>query len=216
MTEIKMELPKNFTENFPEKFPDKLPGADNLWFLEELYAAYALNPTAVDPSWRQYFDRLKAAGGPSFFQAAGASSLPDGLFYAASVAATSQNQGSLPADQHAVDRLIEAYRREGHQLAQLNPLAEPAAVDLPVALQLASYGLSSKDLTRTFRARGLGPGEHALSTIISRLTEIYCGPIGVQFMHIDDLSIVAWLQQRLEDPAQKLAQMSGHNESCQR
>ena len=40
-----------------------------------------------------------------------------------------------------------------------------------------------------------------LREIIERLRNTYCRSIGVQFMHIDDLAVRNWLQERMESDA---------------
>jgi 2-oxoglutarate dehydrogenase E1 component len=39
---------------------------------------------------------------------------------------------------------------------------------------------------------------------VARLREIYCGPIGVEFMHIPDLARRRWIQERMEGPAPEI------------
>src|SRR5262249_1200130 len=43
-----------------------------------------------------------------------------------------------------------------------------------------------------------GPQSMTLRRIIERLRNTYCRSIGVQFMHMDDLQVRRWLQERME------------------
>ena len=75
-------------------------------------------------------------------------------------------------------------------------------IDEHAELTLAYYGLEEADL-KTGYAVVLGRELHSasLQTIVEGLRRIYCGPIGWQYMHIDDLDIQNWLRERIEDPS---------------
>jgi len=102
------------------------------------------------------------------------------------------------AKQARVLQLIRAYRVRGHLWAELDPLGS-----VPVAqpeLELSHYGLTVWDLDRKFVAGGLA-GQHgtmSLRTILDTLRETYCRHIGVEYMHIQEHEIRAWLQERME------------------
>src|SRR6202008_3494939 len=54
------------------------------------------------------------------------------------------------------------------------------------------------DLDRRFSSRTIAGAEAlTLRAILTRLRNTYCRSIGVQFMHIDDLSVKNWLQDRM-------------------
>ncbi len=103
--------------------------------------------------------------------------------------------------QERVDQLIRAYRERGHVLAKLDPLGFRVADEHP-ELTLAYYGLEEADL-KTGYAVVIGRELQSapLQTIIEGLRRIYCGPVGWQYMHIDDLDIQNWLRERVEDPS---------------
>ncbi|MCB1054019.1 MAG: 2-oxoglutarate dehydrogenase E1 component, partial [Acidobacteria bacterium] len=88
----------------------------------------------------------------------------------------------------------------GHLLADLNPLAPPAA-KVP-ELELEHWGLSEEDLDTLYSSATI-PGTMVLklSEIIDRMRDSYCGSIGVQYMHLDSVERKHWLQRRLEDPS---------------
>jgi 2-oxoglutarate dehydrogenase E1 component len=97
-----------------------------------------------------------------------------------------------------VQQLINMYRVRGHLGAHLDPLdAEPPA--LYPELDLAYYGLSIWDLGRTFVCDGLAGREEAtLEEILSILRNAYCRSMGVEYMHIQDPTQKAWVQQHVE------------------
>jgi 2-oxoglutarate dehydrogenase E1 component len=170
--------------------PVTLPSSANLPFVEELYAAYQGDPCSVSEAWQEYFatlgDGKHAANlGPRF--------RPRSIF----------NPVAPRADapdlllQHRVDRLIRAYRVRGHIQAKLDPLSD--FVPYVPELDLEYYGFTEDDLHREFACETIaGPGRLPLRDIVQRLREVYCQSIGAQFMHIDDLKIRHWLQERIE------------------
>ena len=109
------------------------------------------------------------------------------------------------ARQERVDQLVRAYRVRGHAIAELDPLGRRPKSH--PELELEFYGLTDGDLDIPFSSRTMH-GAHMLTLrrIIQRLHNTYCGHIGAQFMHIDDLGVQRWLQQRMED-AENVRQM---------
>ena len=104
-----------------------------------------------------------------------------------------------------VQALIQAYRERGHLIAQLDPLA-PRAPSLPADLDLESYGLSVWDYDRVFRTGGLcGTSVAPLSRILEILRDAYCRSVGVEYMHIGDARIRAWVQAHVEGVASALS-----------
>jgi 2-oxoglutarate dehydrogenase E1 component len=103
----------------------------------------------------------------------------------------------INARQERVDMLIRGYRVRGHVIAQLDPLS--TRPQRHPELELAYYGLTEADLDSAFSCRTLhGAPVLTLRQIIQRLRNTYCGPIGVQYMHIDDPDMKDWLQVRME------------------
>ena len=99
--------------------------------------------------------------------------------------------------QDKVDQLIRAYRVRGHLLAKLDPLGR--SQDLYPELNPAYYGFTEADMDIVFSSTTI-PGRHSmtLKNIIEHLRATYCRFIGAQFMHIDDLRVKMWLQDRME------------------
>ena len=72
-------------------------------------------------------------------------------------------------------------------------------------LELEFHGLGPADLDRTFSTRSLGGAdEGTLRELLRRLRNTYCRFIGVQFMHIDDLAVRGWLQERVESSENRI------------
>jgi 2-oxoglutarate dehydrogenase E1 component len=99
--------------------------------------------------------------------------------------------------QDRVDQLVRAYRVRGHMVALIDPLGLPR----PDCAELypEHYGLSEEDMDRTISARTISGAEGStLRELYLRLRMTYCRSIGVQFMHIDDIGVRHWLQERME------------------
>ena len=107
---------------------------------------------------------------------------------------------STSARQERVDQLVRAYRERGHTIAEIDPLGLRAMGDRP-ELTLEFNGLDKADLQTSYAAMiGRTAVSASLDEIIGMLRGIYCGTIGWQFTHIDDLSVQNWLRERIEDP----------------
>jgi len=172
------------------------PNALSLAFVEELYAAWAEDPSRVPEDWRSHFEGLAAGGArprlrpsfsaPSVFNPRNGARHPLGGDLSEAV-----------VRQDRVDQLIRAYRVRGHMIAKLDPLELPRAHQ--PELEPEFYGLGADDLGRQFSARTIFSAPvSTLREILELLRNTYCRSIGVQFMHIDDLGVKHWLQERME------------------
>jgi 2-oxoglutarate dehydrogenase E1 component len=100
--------------------------------------------------------------------------------------------------QDRVDQLIRAYRVRGHLIAKFDPLEQPRPPHPELGLEY--HGLGEEQLDQVFSSHTLSgcPDHTTLRDILSHLHNTYCRSIGVQYMHIDDVHIKTWLQQRME------------------
>ncbi len=173
----------------------------NADYLEQQFEAFRMNPDSVTPDLRLFFQgfQLAMAEELRFAGSSGANGAP--VLHSGSVwpsrLDTAQHGGEASNFQSAVDDLINAYRTLGHIAAQLDPFGHPR--ERPEPLNLSHHGLTDADLDRVVNAAVLGlEHETTLRALIDRLERVYCGPIGVEFMHIADTEQREWLLNRFE------------------
>jgi 2-oxoglutarate dehydrogenase E1 component len=185
----------------------------NAAFLADLYARWVEKPDSVDPSFAELFAALDDDAKAVLTDAVGASwaPRPRGGFAPELEALPSGKgrPGAAPAvDADTIRRaqrdsiralmLIRSYRVRGHLHAQLDPLGlqDPAPHQ---ELDPASWGFTEADMDRPVFINGvLGLDTATPRQILEVCRATYCGPIGVEFMHIQDPDQKAWVQQRME------------------
>ncbi len=94
--------------------------------------------------------------------------------------------------------LVRTYRVRGHLAARLDPLGLHRS-ELPADLTPAYHGFTDADLDRPIYICGvLGFAQATVREIIRVLQETYCGHIGFEYMHINDLDERRFIQDRIE------------------
>jgi 2-oxoglutarate dehydrogenase E1 component len=188
----------------------------NAAYLADLYARWAEKPDSVDPSMAELFAALNDEARAVLTDASGASWAPrirgafgpDPEVPAAPARRTTDSPAAQAATAEAARRqvldslralmLIRSYRVRGHLEAQLDPLGltKPAAHP---ELDPKTYGFTEADMDRPiFLDMVLGKETASLREIMAICRASYCGPIGVEFMHIQDPDQKSWIQRRIE------------------
>ncbi len=181
----------------------------NAAFLADLYARWASNPASVDPSFADLFAAMNDEARAVLEDASGASWAPRPSFSDDEVAAGGAKPvpGGLgaragPRRHHHVaagadaDPLLPGARSPRSQ-------ARPARADHSGhntrSWIRASYGFTEADMDKPiFIDNVLGRETATLREIMQILRQTYCGPIGVEFMHIQDPEQKSWIQRRVE------------------
>ena len=197
-----------------------MPGADllasalngaNAAYVADLYARWATNPAAVDPTFAELFASLGDEARGAMEDASGASWAPNRFNVAEPEAvapkgkpapviagATPEQVRGAALDSLRALMLIRAYRVRGHLEAALDPLGLQVPSPHP-ELDPATYGFGPKDFDRPIFIDGvLGRDSATITEIMGLVRASYCGPIGVEFMHIQDPEQKAWIQRRIE------------------
>jgi 2-oxoglutarate dehydrogenase E1 component len=197
-----------------------MPGVDilasafngaNAAFIADLYAKWVANPGAVDPSFGELFAALNDEARSVMEDASGASWAPRHFDVAepepagkaakkpaAPAAVSAEQVRSAALDSLRALMMIRAYRVRGHLDAQLDPLGltKPRHYS---ELAPETYGFTAADFDRPiFIDNVLGRETASVREILAILRASYCGPVGVEFMHIQDPDQKSWIQRRIE------------------
>jgi 2-oxoglutarate dehydrogenase E1 component len=195
-------------------------------FVEALYQRYLEAPASVDASWQRYFEGLErsVAAGPSWARPNWPLTPTDSLTAALdpmqmevearpvkkgreapAAAAAPAAPAISTADIHrAADAsirammLIRTYRVRGHLAAKLDPL-ELTTQELPADLTPEYHGFTGADLDRPVYLGGtLGLDTATVRELVDILRRNYCGNVGVEYMHINDVEERRFIQERIE------------------
>ncbi len=183
----------------------------NAAYLADLYARWVENPASVDASFAELFAALNDDARAVLTDASGASwaPRPRGGFAPADDAPKPARAAAPAPDAATIRRaqldsiralmLIRSYRVRGHLEAQLDPLGLQKPKPHP-ELQPEFWGFTTAaDLNRPIFIDGvLGLEEATVAQIVERVRASYCGPIGVEFMHIQSPEQKSWIQRRVE------------------
>jgi 2-oxoglutarate dehydrogenase E1 component len=188
-------------------------GSQSAGFLEQLFSDFTRNPSSVPEQWRGYFERMKN-GSPAATTERVAAVAPS------SASSDSGDSGSNAApytkgtrrSQEQISRLGWAFRAWGHLAANVDPLGVRGVGESfwsnlhPThqlnELTLAYHGLDEEELDKDYISiidEEAGPQK--LRDIVARLTSIYCGTIGYEFLHVQDLAIRKWFLDQIEGRA---------------
>ncbi|MGZ8361771.1 MAG: 2-oxoglutarate dehydrogenase E1 component, partial [Allosphingosinicella sp.] len=176
-------------DNFGDREPGPSWARDN-WPLIELDDLNAgLEPTLLMP----------AAPGPAGAGPAPVERVAAGAKEAAAAAGSSAAEIERAAqDSIRAMMLIRTYRVRGHLAADLDPLGlhqRPVPADLTPEF----HGFSGEDLDRPIFLDGtLGFEWASVREIVEVLRRNYCGKVGLEYMHINDLEERRFLQDRME------------------
>lgn len=191
------------------QFADTFMEGTSSTYIEDMFRSWSHDPTSVHSSWASYFKNLEA-GVPSG-EAFTAPPRPGTKLPPFSATARPGQDVSLDviSENMRLMLLIRSYQIKGHVVADLDPLGLTKH-EVPPELDLRSYGFTEADLDREFHVGGIGYGlisgfladrpTITLRELLSRLREVYCGTIGVEYLHIQDREKANWIRERLETP----------------
>ncbi len=158
---------------------------ENSILLEELYENYLKNPNSVSEDWQVFFKELDLVtsspstngGARNPFKDANASGL--------------QEMGII--------NLLNAYRRQGHLAAKLDPLGilKPNRTFIDQKLQ----NLRPEDWESEVDTGNPTLGRTKLKNVVDWYEKTYCGTIGCEQYYIYNEEEREWLQQKMEATA---------------
>jgi 2-oxoglutarate dehydrogenase E1 component len=165
----------------------KNPSFANRWnadLIDEKYAQWQEVPDSMDPSWRTFFEGFELGLDAQGVQPASAT-------------AVAGNAEQAFVKQARFTGTIFAYRSIGHTQANINPLLKEIPVNQ--RLTLDRLGFSEADLDEVYWTGNFLDGRRmSVRELINRLKEIYCGTIGIEYLHIQETPERRWLQAKLE------------------
>ena len=106
-------------------------------------------------------------------------------------------------DSNRAMMLVRSFRVRGHLAANLDPLGLSHR-ELPDDLTLAWHGFEGQEDLEVFVGGVLGFGWVTVGDLYDRLREVYCGDVGLEYMHIADVEERRFLQDRIESPGETI------------
>lgn len=206
-----------------DDFPNSM-AASSPQVIESMYARYLDDPLSVDQGWQNYFAHLEAGvegmadtGGyrPTWSRQdwplqpsnEDTDALVPGTLPPLSTEKKADKKGgglskedikAATLDSIRALMMIRVYRVRGHLIANLDPLGLEERPVHP-ELEPATYGFGPEDLDRPiFLDKVLGMEFATVREILAIVKRTYCSNVGVEFMHINDPDVKAWIQQRIE------------------
>jgi 2-oxoglutarate dehydrogenase E1 component len=168
----------------------------NAPLIEAWYESWLEDPGSVPEQWAAEFSRLR---GDDAEQESGHLELQEKYRLLGRLTPTQEaDYQESDHKQAAVLKLIHAYRIRGHETARLDPLGIPHKEPVP-DLSLEFNDLGKADLDLYFDTGTLvAPKRMKLREIVELCERVYCGSIGLEYMHIIDTTKREWIQQRME------------------
>ena len=180
------------SKSLEERFLDSFKNGGNSEYLEILYEDYLKNPNSLPSEWKKYFDSIQN-GQIDVSHKSIEEQFKNKKFPTETKVEISEN--SKASD---VQNLINAYRRRGHQVADIDPLGLRLKKEVP-DLELGFHNLSENDLESSFSISNFqNSKELSLKDIISSLKQTYTASLGYEFMHIMDSRIRRWFLDKIE------------------
>ncbi|MBN1404064.1 MAG: 2-oxoglutarate dehydrogenase E1 component [Opitutales bacterium] len=160
----------------------------NLDLIDALYGQWQANPESVDAKWQAFFEGFELAMDRG--DASPASAVKEAGQDAAALSDYARKQARFVG-------AIYSYRSIGHTQAHLNPLDEE--VMLNPRLSLARLGFDEGELDEVYDTGNyMGGMKMSVREMISRMSDTYCGSIGVEYIHIQETPRRRWLQAAME------------------
>jgi len=181
-------------------------------YVEDMYEAWSVDPKSVHASWDSYFRGSAYQAAPGLGDSTRpnevslASMMPSLVGAGAAVAGSAPPSAQVIDAHLAVQGTIRSYQVRGHLAAQIDPLGlNNMDRDEAREMIIRSVTIDEKDLDTVFqlpKTTYIGGKEKSLplKEIIGRLEKVYCGSIGAEYMHINNLDQINWIRERLETP----------------
>ncbi|MCB1177743.1 MAG: 2-oxoglutarate dehydrogenase E1 component, partial [Leptospiraceae bacterium] len=161
---------------------------DNALVLEELYENYKNDPSSVSTDWQLFFKDLENGNGIN------GSASSNGN---AGIMKDTISSSSLA--ELGIINILNAYRRQGHLAADIDPLKIHKPNRKFIDQKLAS--LKQEDLETEIDTKNPVLGKTKLKNVIDWYEKTYCRTIGCEQYYLVDEEERSWLQERMESTA---------------
>ncbi|MEZ4754706.1 MAG: 2-oxoglutarate dehydrogenase E1 component [Bdellovibrionota bacterium] len=160
----------------------------NSGYIKDLYRLYATDRKLVEETWALYFDSLETNGNLGLAATSNGHTL----------SSATEITGDIKAYALAAS-LIDSYRAYGHYEANFNPVNRgiekyPKVDELSQTSMLDSLGDSSVSCLG-FQRQSQMPA----NKLSKELRKIFCGSIGIEYLHIAEADRREWIQDRFEN-----------------
>lgn len=151
--------------------------SSDISYIDSLYEQYKTNPEEAEESWKHFFLGFEFGAGKGDFSG-------------------DLDEGQLKKEFN-VFRLIQSFRARGHLLSDTNPIRPRR--DRHARISLKDYDLSEADLdTHFICGEFVGLGNAKLKDIFEYMQKLYCGKIGIEYMHSNDTDMRRWIRNEYE------------------
>ncbi|MBM9589984.1 2-oxoglutarate dehydrogenase E1 component [Leptospira sp. 201903075] len=165
---------------------------DNVVLLEEYYKLFKEDPEGLTKDWIDFFHELERTSVSSNGGSTGNGFNGNGYV---NYASTEHRKGSSLSD-FGIINLLNAYRRQGHLAANLDPLG----INKPNRefIDLKVKALKPSDLETEVDSGIANLGKAKLKDVIDWFEKTYCGSIGCEHYYLVNDEEREWLQNRME------------------
>ena len=189
----------------------------NSAFIEQMYLKFINKDKNLPESWLNYFKDLgdelniiaKEINGPSWGPSkikVDIDELQKKIDQSEQKLSKKINQTSLNQNDQSRSNedsikavaMIRSYRQRGHLIAKLDPL-ELLKSDYLDELHPQSFGFKKEDYQKKIYLGGVTNRDYSsIKEILAFLKKTYCGPIGYEYMHIQNPTERKWFRDRIE------------------
>ena len=189
----------------------------NSAFIEQMYLKFINKDKNLPESWFNYFKDLgdelniiaKEINGPSWGPSkikVDIDELQKKIDQSEQKLSKKINQTSLNQNDQSRSNedsikavaMIRSYRQRGHLIAKLDPL-ELLKSDYLDELHPQSFGFKKEDYQKKIYLGGVTNRDYSsIKEILAFLKKTYCGPIGYEYMHIQNPTERKWFRDRIE------------------
>lgn len=163
-----------------DQFDFSTLSSSDISYIDSLYEQYESNPHEVEESWRNFFLGFEFGAGKGSSSSAGGDVSDDKL-----------------RKEFNVFRLIQSFRARGHLLSDTNPIRP--RLNRHAHISLEDYDLTEADLSESFACgEFIGMPNATLKLIMDHMSKLYCGKIGVEYMHSTDTDMRRWFRKEFE------------------